>query len=123
MLEVLFREIRSGCLEELLCADDLGLVSENLEGLKGRLEGQKGALESRGSRVNVQKTKMVIRNENSGKVTMECKFAFAVAEKLQALVPSCTSFVGVLCIREVVVLGKLRIVSLNVGHVQINKQT
>ena len=36
MLKPLFREIRSGCPEELLYADDLTLASETLEGLKGR---------------------------------------------------------------------------------------
>ena len=38
VLEPLSREIRSRCPEELLYADDLALVSELLEGLKGRLE-------------------------------------------------------------------------------------
>ena len=37
-LEALFREIRPACPEELLYADDLVLVSETLEDLKGRLE-------------------------------------------------------------------------------------
>ena len=42
------REIRSQCQEELLYSDDLTLVSETLEGLKGRLESWKEALESKG---------------------------------------------------------------------------
>ena len=41
VLEALSREIRSGCPEELLYADDLAFVSETLEGLKGRLEAWK----------------------------------------------------------------------------------
>ena len=41
VLEALSREIRSGCPEELLYADDLAFVSETLEGLKGRLEVRK----------------------------------------------------------------------------------
>ena len=38
VLEVLSREIKSGYPEELLYADDLALVCETHEGLKGRLE-------------------------------------------------------------------------------------
>ena len=38
ILLALSREIRSGCLEGLFYADDLELVSETLEGLKGRLK-------------------------------------------------------------------------------------
>ena len=60
MLEVLSREIRVGCPEELLYGNDLTLVSEILQGLKGRLEAWKGALESKGLRVKVKKTKMMI---------------------------------------------------------------
>ena len=41
VLEALSREIRSGCPEELLYADDLAFVSETLQGLKGRLEAWK----------------------------------------------------------------------------------
>ena len=36
VLEALSRNIRSGCPEKLLHAVDLELVSETLEGLKGR---------------------------------------------------------------------------------------
>ena len=43
VMEVLSREIRSGCPEELLYAGDLVVVSETLEGLKRRLEAWKGA--------------------------------------------------------------------------------
>ena len=41
--EALSREIRSGCPEELIYADDLVLVSETFEGLKGKQEIGKGA--------------------------------------------------------------------------------
>ena len=54
------------CLEELLYTDDLPLVSKKLEGLEGRLEGWKRTLESKGLRVNVKKTKMIISSENVG---------------------------------------------------------
>ena len=38
VLELFFREVRSGCSEELLYADDLLLVSETIESLKGKLQ-------------------------------------------------------------------------------------
>ena len=44
-LEALFRKIKWGCPEELLCADDLTLFSETLQSLKGRQEAWKRALE------------------------------------------------------------------------------
>ena len=47
VLEALSREIRPGCPKELLCADDLALVSETFECLKGRLEAWTGALVSK----------------------------------------------------------------------------
>ena len=60
VLEALSREIRSGCSEVLLHADDLTLVGETLEELKWGLQACKGALESKGRRVNVKKTKIMI---------------------------------------------------------------
>ena len=72
-LEVRSREIRSGYPEELLYADDLALVSETPEDLERRLEAWKGALESKGLRVNVKKTKIVINSENPGKVKIESR--------------------------------------------------
>ena len=50
-------KIRSECPEELLYDDDLALVSETLESLKGRLEAWKGALESKRLKANVNMTK------------------------------------------------------------------
>ena len=44
VLEARSREIRLGCPEELLYADDLVLVKETLEGMKERLEAWKRAL-------------------------------------------------------------------------------
>ena len=47
VLEALSREIRSGCLEKLLYADNVTLFSKTLEGLKGKLETWKRVLESK----------------------------------------------------------------------------
>lgn len=48
ILEVISREIRYGCPEELVHADDLVLISETLKHLKERLEAWKGALGQKG---------------------------------------------------------------------------
>ena len=56
------------------------LVSETLEGLKGRLEVWKGPLESKGVRVKL-KAKMIIGSESTGKVIMQAKFPRAACRK------------------------------------------
>ena len=81
VLEALSRVIRSVCLEELLYAGDFAVVTETLEGLNGRPEVWKGALEPKWLRVNVKKAKMMISDENAGKVATESKFACAVCRK------------------------------------------
>ena len=43
VLEALSREMWSECPEELIYTDDLPLVSERVEELKGRVEGWEGA--------------------------------------------------------------------------------
>ena len=56
-LALLLREFRSGRTTLCRCLGN----SETLEGLKGRLESWKGALKSKGLRVDVKKTKLMIR--------------------------------------------------------------
>ena len=101
VLEPLSRKIRSGRPEELLYADDLQLVSETIKGLKGRMVAWKGALESKGWRVNVKKTKVMISSENAGKVTIERKFPCTV---LLVVVPSYASLASDGFIRNVILL-------------------
>ena len=67
------KEMRSECPEELLY--------ETFEGLKERFRGWKRALESKGLRVDVHETKMIISIENAGNVTDECKSPCAVCRK------------------------------------------
>ena len=69
MLEALSIENRSDYPKGLLCADDLVLVSETRENLQGKLEAREILLELIGLRVNVKKTKLLISNENDGKVS------------------------------------------------------
>ena len=60
VLKTLIKEIRSGWPEELLYADDVGLVG--------------GTLESKDWGINVRKTKILISGENVAKLTGEGKF-------------------------------------------------
>ena len=61
--------------------DNLALVSETLEVPKERLKTWKGALESEGLRANIKKIKMMISNENVGKITIEGKFPCIICRK------------------------------------------
>ena len=53
-------QARKGLLNETLYADDLVLMSENLEDLRERFQRWRGALESKGMKVNIRKTKMIV---------------------------------------------------------------
>ena len=64
VLEVVSREIRSGCPEKLLYADDLALVRET----HGRLKGRLGA-------------KLMMNSENPRKDAVESKFSCTVCRK------------------------------------------
>ena len=80
-LEELSREIRSGCPEKLLYADDLALVRET----HGRLKGRLGA-------------KLMMNSENPRKDTVESKFPCTVCRKEQG------NFAGIACVRDLMVL-------------------
>ena len=47
-------------MNEILYADDLVLMSENLEDLRERFPRWRDALESKGLRINITKTKMMV---------------------------------------------------------------
>ena len=49
-----------GLLNEILYADDLVLMSENLEDLRERFQRWRNALKSKGLRINIRKTKMMV---------------------------------------------------------------
>ena len=51
---------RRGVVNGLLCADDLVLMSEDMEDLKKRFWNWKDALESKGQKVNARKTKVMV---------------------------------------------------------------
>lgn len=97
--------MRWGCPEGLFHADNLTLVRESLEGLKGKLETRKRPLKTMGLKVNA-KTEMIISSHKAKKVV----------EEVWAVIPSSTSFANVGGIGHVVAseADQSRIISVNV---------
>ena len=63
VIEAISREFRVALPWELLYADDLALIAETEEELIKRLNEWKGNVESKGMRVSVNKTKVMISGE------------------------------------------------------------
>ena len=57
VVDAVSEDAREGLLNEILYADDLVLMSENLEDLRERFQRWRDALESKGLRINIRKTK------------------------------------------------------------------
>ena len=60
VLQAITEEFKTGCPWELLYADDLVLISESLEDLEKKFQTWKQNLESRGLKVNLGKTKVLV---------------------------------------------------------------
>ena len=60
VVDAVTERTRKGLLNEILCADNLVLMSENLEDLRESFQRWRGALESKGMKVNIRKTKMMV---------------------------------------------------------------
>ena len=63
VMEAISREFRVALPRELLCADDLAVIAETKEELIKRLNEWKDNVESKGTRVNMNKTKVMISGE------------------------------------------------------------
>ena len=59
-VDVITKNARRGVVNELLYADDLVIMSEDMEDLKERFWNWKNALESKGLKVNIRKTKVMV---------------------------------------------------------------
>ena len=59
---VITENARRGVVKELLYADDLVLMSETMKDSKERFWNRKDALKSKGLKVNIRKTKVIVRN-------------------------------------------------------------
>ena len=60
VLEALSQEFRVGCPWELLYADDLVLIAESMEELVEKFNTWKEGIESKGLKVNMGKTKVMV---------------------------------------------------------------
>ena len=60
VVDVVTELAREGTLSELLYADDLVLMSETIEGLRNKFLKWKDAIESRGLKVNLGKTNVMV---------------------------------------------------------------
>ena len=66
VVDAVSEHAREGPLNEILYADDLVLMSENLEDLKERFQRWRDALESKGLRINIRKIKMMVSGAERG---------------------------------------------------------
>ena len=66
-MEALSCEFRTGCLWELLYADDLVIVAESLGELKVRLKNWKDGLEEKGLKVNIGNIKVLYSRHDVSK--------------------------------------------------------
>ena len=60
VVDVVTENARRGVVNELLYADDLVIMSEDMEDLKERIWNWKNALESKGLKVKTRKTKVML---------------------------------------------------------------
>ena len=67
VVDVIAENERRGVVNELLYADDLVVVSEDIEDLKERFWNWKDALKSKGLKVNTRKTKVMV-SESEGEL-------------------------------------------------------
>ena len=65
VMEALSREFRHGCPWELLYADDLVILADSMEEMMDRLSLWKVNLESKGLKVNMGKTKVLVSSYNT----------------------------------------------------------
>ena len=60
VVDVVTESVRNGLMSEMLYGDDLVLMSETMEGMRGKFWKWKEAFESKGLKVNLGKTKVVV---------------------------------------------------------------
>ena len=60
VVNVITENARRGILDKLLYSDDLVLMSKTMDDLKERFWNGKDALESKGFKVNIRKTKVMV---------------------------------------------------------------
>ena len=81
VLEALSMEFRSGLPFEMLYADDLVLIAENEIEAQEKYRRWRDGLNSKGLRVNVDKTKVLVSREGGGTAVVEGRWPCAVCRK------------------------------------------
>ena len=81
VLEALSREFRTGVPWELLYADDLVIMADNLDECIARLKAWKAGMEEKGLRVNMKKTKFLISAAGQDVLRDTGRFPCAVCRK------------------------------------------
>ena len=69
VVDVITESVRNGLMSEMLYADDLVLTSETMEALREKFWKWKEAFKSRGLKVNLRKSKVVVSGAE-GEVTV-----------------------------------------------------
>ena len=81
VLEALSQEFRVGCPWELLYADDLVLIAESMEELVEKFNTWKEGIESKGLKVNMGKTKVMVSGRGIVPPTTSGKWPCSVCRK------------------------------------------
>ena len=81
VLEALSSEYRTGCPWELFYADDLVIMSETMAGLVEKLAGWKDEMESKGLKVNVAKTKVMVSGTGLDALSNSLTYPCSVCRK------------------------------------------
>ena len=72
VVDMVTESVRNGLVSEMVYADDLVLTNETMEGLREKFSKWKEAFESKGLKVNLRKTKVVVSGaEGEGTVSKE----------------------------------------------------
>ena len=69
VVDVVTNEIKEGMLQEILCAYNIVLIAESMAELQGNFFGWKSALESKGLKVILMKTRVMV--SKIGQVTVK----------------------------------------------------
>jgi len=81
VMDVIAKEVGSGLPLELLYADDLLIMGESEEELRGKIMNWKTGLEGKGLKVNLSKTKVMTCGANAGETVKSGKWPCSVCNK------------------------------------------
>ena len=68
VVDVVTESVRAGLMSEILYAEELVLMSETMEGLREKFQKWKEAFESKGMKVNLKKTKVMVSGSEGERI-------------------------------------------------------